>query len=102
MISGFEHLLGTIIEKSDFHWHFSILPEVRVAAPSVEGDLQERLIRPGNSLITHRTPASRPGDSLIRRRYGGGVGNRCRWAERFAMSEQRLQVGSKEDVHLYE
>ena len=41
-------------------------------------------------------------NSLIRRRYGGGVGNRRRWADRFAMSEQRLQVGSKEDVHLYE
>ena len=32
------------------------LPEVRVAAPSVEGDLLERRIQPGNSLITHRTP----------------------------------------------
>ena len=32
--------------------------------------------------------APRPGDSLIRRRYGGGVSNRCRWADRFAMSEQ--------------
>ena len=31
----------------------------------------------------------RPGSSLIWRRYGGGVGNRCRWAERFAMSEQQ-------------
>ena len=30
----------------------------------------------------------RPGGSLIRRRYGGGVGNRCRWAERFALFEQ--------------
>ena len=31
---------------------------------------------------------TRPGNSLIWRRYGGGVGNRCRWVERFAMSEQ--------------
>ena len=30
-----------------------------------------------------------PSDSLIRRRYGGGVGNRCRWVDRFALSEQR-------------
>ena len=34
----------------------------------------------------------RPGGSLIWRRYGGGVGNRCRWAERFAMSEQRQSM----------
>ena len=33
------------------------LPEVRVAAPSVEGDLQERRTRLGNSLILHPTPA---------------------------------------------
>ena len=45
--------------------------------------------RPSESLITYRIPASWPGDSLIGRRYGGGVGNRCRWADRFAMSEQR-------------
>ena len=38
----------------------------------------------GSRLIQHPTPASRPGSSLIRRRYEGGVGNRCRWAERFA------------------
>ena len=58
--------------------------------------------RPGDSLIIHRIPAPRPCNSLIRRRYVGGVGNRCRWADRFAMSEQRLQGGSKVDVHLYE
>ena len=40
--------------------------------------------QPGSSLIIHRIPAPWTGDSLIRRRYGGGVGNRCRWAERFA------------------
>ena len=56
---------------------------------SVLGDLLELHPRPGGSLITHRIPAPWPGSSLIRRRYGGGVGNRCRWAERFAMSEQR-------------
>ena len=39
---------------------------------------------PGDSLITHRISAPRPCDSLIRRRYVGGVGNRHRWAERFA------------------
>ena len=33
----------------------------------------------GNSLIQHLTPAPLPGSSLIWRRYGGGVGNRCRW-----------------------
>ena len=47
---------------------------------------------PGDSLITHRISAPRPCDSLIRRRYVGGVGNRCRWADRFAMSEQRLKA----------
>ena len=36
---------------------------------------------------------TRPGDSLIRRRYGGGVGDRGRWAERFAMSEQQQSCG---------
>ena len=47
-------------------------------------------LRPGQatalSPIGYLRP--QPGDSLIWRRYGGGVGNRCRWAERFAMSEQ--------------
>ena len=44
------------------------------------------------SIICHPAAAPWPGDSLIRRRYAGGVGNRCRWAERFAMSEQRLKA----------
>ena len=34
----------------------------------------------------------RPGCSLFRRRYAGGLGNRCRWADRFAMSEQRQSM----------
>ena len=50
-----------------------------------------RLPRCGN-IICHLTPTRRPGCSLIRRRYAGGVGNRCRWAERFAMSEQRQSM----------
>ena len=58
----------------------------RATASSSTRDLRPR---PCASLITHRIPESRPGGSLIWRRYGGGVGNRCRWAERFAMSEQR-------------
>ena len=37
---------------------------------------------------------TRPGGSLIWRRYGGGVGNRCRWVERFAMSEQLPYVAT--------
>ena len=53
---------------------------------------QTPVSRPGGSLITYRIPAPRPCNSLIRRRYVGGVGNRCRWAERFAMSEQRLKT----------
>ena len=44
------------------------------------------------SIICHPAAAPWPGDSLIRRRYVGGVGNRCRWAERFAMSEQLLKA----------
>ena len=73
---------------------------------SVRGDLQERRTRPGDSLILHATPAPLPsssliqhltpaplpGSSLIWRRYGGGVGNRCRWADRFAISEQRQSM----------
>ena len=50
--------------------------------------------RPSDSLITHPAAAPRPGGSLIRRRCGGGVGNRCRWAERFALSEQRPYVAA--------
>ena len=46
----------------------------------------------GNSLIQHLTPAPLPGSSLIWRRYGGGVGNRGRWADRFAISEQRQSM----------
>ena len=40
----------------------------------------------------------RPCDSLIRRRYGGGVGNRCRWADRFAMSEQQQSCGHMQSM----
>ena len=39
---------------------------------------------------------TRPDGSLIRRRYGGGVGNRCRWAERFAVFEQQPNVAARE------
>ena len=45
-----------------------------------------------SSLIQHPIAAPWLGDSLIWRRYGGGVGNRCRWADRFAMSEQRQSM----------
>ena len=65
------------------------VPRTRIRA---RGDLQELHRRSGGSLIIHRIPAPRPCNSLIRRRYGGGVGNRCRWAERFAMSEQRQSM----------
>ena len=51
---------------------------------SVLGDLLELYPRPGASIITHRILAPQPGSSLIWRRYVGGVGNRCRWADRFA------------------
>ena len=57
--------------------------------------------RPSDSLITHPAAALRPGGSLIRRRYGGGVGNRCRWADRFAMSEQQPNVAAKKNAHIY-
>ena len=69
---------------------------------SVRGDLQElrheqtaaafaiQRLRPWLATASSSTRylRPRPGSSLIGRRYGGGVGNRCRWAERFAMSEQ--------------
>ena len=64
-------------------------PEVPRTRIRPRGDLQERRTRPSYSHIQHTTPAPRPGDSLIWRRYGGGVGNRCRWADRFAMPEQQ-------------
>ena len=60
----------------------------------VRYELQERHTQPSCSRIRHPTPAPRPGGSLIRRRCGGGVGNRCRWAERFALSEQRPYVAA--------
>ena len=44
--------------------------------------------QPNGSNLRRLTPASWLCNSLIRRRYGGGVGNRYRWVERFAMSEQ--------------
>ena len=59
-------------------------PEVPRTGIRVLGDLLELHPRLGGSLITHRIPAPQPGNSLIWRRYGGGVGNRCRWADRFA------------------
>ena len=43
-------------------------PEVPRTRIRARGDLQERRIRPGNSLITHRILAPQPGDSLIRLR----------------------------------
>ena len=75
---------------------------------SVRGDLQElrheqpaaafaiRRLRPWLATASSSTRylRPRPCDSLIRRRYGGGVGNRCRWAERFAMSEQQPYVAA--------
>ena len=51
---------------------------------SARGDLQERRTWPGNSLIW--------------RRYGGGVSNRCRWADRFAMSEQQQSCGHMQSM----
>ena len=64
-------------------------PEVPRTRIRARGDLQELHRRSGGSLIIHRIPAPRPCNSLIRRRYVGGVGNRCRWADRFAMPEQQ-------------
>ena len=42
-----------------------------------------------------------PATNLIWRRYGGGVGNRCRWADRFAMSEQQSKVAAMENANIY-
>ena len=49
-----------------------------------------------SSCTQHLRP--RPGDSLIWRRYGGGVGDRGRWAERFAMSEQQQSCGHMQSM----
>ena len=49
-----------------------------------------------SSCTQHLRP--RPGDSLIWRRYGGGVSNRCRWADRFAMSEQQQSCGHMQSM----
>ena len=67
-------------------------PEVPRTRIRARGDLQERRTRPIYSHIQHPTPAPLPGSSLIWRRYGGGVGNRCRCADRFAISEQRQSM----------
>ena len=64
-------------------------PEVPRTRIRARGDLLELRPWPSSSHIQHPTPTPRPGDSLIRRRYVGGVDNRCRWADRFAMSEQQ-------------
>ena len=77
-------------------------PEVPRTGIRARGDLQElrhgqlaasfatQHLRPWLAKVSSSTqhPRTRPGDSLIWRRNGGGVGNRCRWVERFAMSEQ--------------
>ena len=67
-------------------------PEVPRTRIRARGDLQERRTRPIYSHIQHPTPAPLPGSSLIWRRYGGGVCNRGRWADRFAISEQRQSM----------
>ena len=81
-------------------------PEVPRTRIRARGDLQElchgqpaasfatQHFRPWLATASSSTKHLRPwpGDSLIRRRYGGGVGNRCRWTERFAMSEQRQSM----------
>ena len=51
---------------------------------SVLGDLHERRTHQVAALSGTQHLRPWPGDSLIWRRYGGGVGNRCRWADRFA------------------
>ena len=76
-------------------------PEVPRTRIRARGDLLELHPRPGGSLITHRIPAPWPGSSLIRRRYGGGVGNRCRWAERFASVRAAAQGSSNGDGYIY-
>ena len=49
----------------------------------------------GGSHIQHLIPAPQPCNSLIWRRYGSGVGNRCRCADRYAMSEQQPYVAAR-------
>ena len=80
--------------------------EVHRTGIRVLGDLQElrngqsaaafaiQHQRKGRAAVSSDTQRQRPGpgSSLIWRRCGGGVGNRCRWADRFAMSEQRQSM----------
>ena len=81
-------------------------PEVPRTRIRARGDLQElRHGQPAAAFATQhlhpclatassgtKHPRTRPCNSLIWRRYGGGVGNRGRWADRFAISEQRQSM----------
>ena len=64
-------------------------PEVPRTRIRARGDLQEVCHGQLAALFATQHLRTQPDDSLIRRRYGGGVGNRCRWVDRFALSEQR-------------
>ena len=62
----FEHKIGIFVLGKMENWHQELCPG------QVAESFAIRYMRPW------------PGNSLIRRRYVGGVGNRCRWADRFA------------------
>ena len=66
VLAPFEHKIGLFVLGKMGNWHQELCPG------QVAESFAIRYMRPW------------PGDSLIRRRYVGGVGNRCRWADRFA------------------
>ena len=69
-----------------------------IPAPRQGDSLIQHLIpapQPGDSHIQQLIPAPRPCNSLIWRRYGGGVGNRCRWAKDLRLFEQQPYVAAR-------
>ena len=75
--------------RTDFRFAPSLPQRFACGHPHIhDGHGRPRSVRKSSRLLwKHYLPSctcARPGCSLIRWRYVGGVGNRCRWADRFA------------------